>query len=70
MDDEWVTITHPETGGTGLVHRDSLPQHYASGWRLAGDGEAPPAEPETEPPPMTRTQAAKAAAASAEIEEN
>jgi uncharacterized protein YciI len=75
MDDEWVTIIHPETGGTGEVHRASLPQHYASGWRLLADGEVPPAEPGTEPPPMTKAQAAKAAkaaeqAASAETEEN
>ena len=69
---EWVTIIHPETGGTGLVHRSSLPQHYASGWRLLTDEEAAAAgpEPEPEPPPMTRTQAAKAkAAAKTETEE-
>jgi hypothetical protein len=68
MDGEWVTIIHPETGGTGEVHRASLPQHYASGWRLLTDDEAPPAEPEPEPPPMTRAQAKRAA--SAETEEN
>jgi hypothetical protein len=65
----WVTIIHPEAG-TGLVHRDSLPQHYASGWRLLTDDEAAPAEPDPEPPPMTKAQAAKAAAASAENKEN
>jgi hypothetical protein len=71
MDDEWVQIIHPETGGTGEVHRDSLPAHYASGWRLLTDEEAEPDEPEPEPPPMTKAQAAKAAkAASAETEEN
>jgi len=67
---DWVTIIHPETGGTGEVHRASLPQHYASGWRLLGDGEAPEPETPEDPPPMTRAQAAKAAAASAETEEN
>jgi hypothetical protein len=67
MDDEWVTITHPEAG-TGLVHRDSLPQHYASGWRLLDDDEVVPAEPEPEPPPMTKAQAKRAA--SAYTEEN
>ena len=64
---EWVTIIHPETGGTGEVHRAYLPQHYASGWRLLADGEIP-AEPDPEPPPMTRAQAKRAA--SAETEEN
>ena len=64
---DWVTIIHPEAG-TGLVHRDSLPQHYASGWRLLDDGEEPTAEPEPEPPPMTKAQAKRAA--SAETEEN
>lgn len=69
---EWVTIIHPETGGTALVHRSSLPQHYASGWRLLTDEEAAAAgpEPEPEPPPMTKAQAAKAkAAAKTETEE-
>jgi hypothetical protein len=71
MDDEWVTIIHPETGGTGEVHRASLPAHYASGWRLLADDEIPPPEAHPEPPPMTKVQAAKAAkAASAETEEN
>ena len=69
-DDEWVTIIHPETGGTGEVHRDSLTSHYASGWRLLTDDEIPEPEPVPEPPPMTRAQAAEAAeAASAETEE-
>jgi hypothetical protein len=69
---DWVQIIHPGTGGTGEVHRQSLPQHYASGWRLLADDDIPPAEPPEEPPPMTRAQAAKAAkqAASAEPEEN
>jgi hypothetical protein len=57
---EWVTIIHPETGGTGEVHRSSLPQHYASGWRLLADDEIPEPEPPPEPPPVTRAQAAKA----------
>ena len=61
--DEWVTIIHPETGGTGEVHRASLPQHYASGWRLLDDGEAPEPETPEDPPPMTKAQAAKAAKA-------
>jgi hypothetical protein len=69
--DEWVTIIHPDLGATAEVSRLSLQQHYAAGWRLLGDDEIPPPEPETEPPPMTRAQAAKAAkAASAETEEN
>jgi hypothetical protein len=59
--DDWVTIIHPETGGTGEVHQASLPQHYAAGWRLLADGEIPEPEPEPEPPPMTKAQAAKAA---------
>jgi len=59
MDDEqdWVTIIHPETGGTGEVHRSSLPQHYASGWRLLAPDEIPDPEPEPVPPPMTRAEA-------------
>ena len=58
---DWVTIIHPETGGTGRVHRSSLPQHYASGWRLLAPDEEPEPEPEAEPPPMTRAEAADAA---------
>jgi hypothetical protein len=57
---EWVTIIHPETGGTGTVHRDSLPQHYASGWRLLAGDEIPEPEPVPEPEPMTLAQAAEA----------
>ena len=56
---EWVTIIHPETGGTAEVHRDSLPAHYASGWRLLASDEVP--EPPPEPPPVTRAQAAQQA---------
>jgi hypothetical protein len=68
---EWVQIIYPETGATGEVHRQSLPQHYAGGWRLLADDDIPPAEPAAEPEPMTKAQAAKAAkAASAETEEN
>ena len=68
---DWVTITHPETGGAAEVHRSSLSQHYAGGWRLLADDEVPEPEPEPEPPPVTKAQAAKAAkAASAETEEN
>ena len=62
---DWVTIIHPETGGTGEVHRASLPQHYASGWRLLTDDETEAAEPDPEPPPMTRAQAKAKAAADA-----
>lgn len=69
MDGEWVQIIHPETGGTGEVHRDSLPAHYASGWRLLSDDEAAAlAVPEPEPPPMTREQAAQAAEQASEPE--
>ena len=72
---EWVTIIHPETGGTGEVHRDSLTQHYASGWRLLAPDEVPQPEPEPEPPPVSKAQAAKAAkaaeqTATAENQEN
>jgi hypothetical protein len=71
MDDEWVTIIHPETGGTGEVHQSSLPQHYASGWRLLAPDEVPDPDPEPNPPPMTRAKAAKAEkAASSENKEN
>lgn len=72
MDSEWVQIIHPETGGTAEVHRGSLPQHYASGWRLLADGDIPQPEPEPEPEPVSKAQAAKAAkqAAKAESEEN
>lgn len=63
MDSEWVTIIHPETGGTGEVHRDSLPAHYASGWRLLAADEVPQPEPVPEPPPVTRAQAEQAAEA-------
>ena len=66
MDDEWVTIIHPDIDGTGLVHRDSLHQHYASGWRLLADDEIPQPEPETEPAPMTKAQAKRAASAETE----
>jgi hypothetical protein len=66
---EWVTIVHPETGGTGEVHRSSLSQHYAGGWRLLADDEVPQPEPEPEPEPVTRKQAAKAAQAKTEQEE-
>jgi hypothetical protein len=69
---DWVQIIYPETGATGEVHRLSLPQHYAAGWRLLGDDEQPEPEQQPEPEPMTRAQAAKAAkqAASADTEEN
>jgi hypothetical protein len=67
---EWVTIIHPETGGTGEVHRDSLPAHYASGWRLLAEGEIPEPEPVPEPPPVTRAQAAEAAQQAGISEEN
>jgi hypothetical protein len=61
--DEWVQIIHPETGGIGEVHRSSLAQHYAAGWRLLAEDDIPEPEPEPEPEPMTRAQAAKAARA-------
>jgi len=62
---DWVTIIHPETGGTGRVHRASLSQHYAGGWRLLGEDEVPAPEPVPEPPPVTRAQAKAAKAAEA-----
>lgn len=62
---DWVKIVHPVTGGIGEVHRSSLPQHYAAGWRLLTGDEAAALEPGAppEPPPMTREQAAEAAQA-------
>ena len=66
---DWVQIIHPGTGGTGEVHRQSLPQHYAAGWRLLAPDDIPPAEPAAEPEPMTKAQAKKAQRA-AETEEN
>lgn len=63
---DWVTIIHPETGGTGVVHRASLPQHYASGWRLLAPDEVPAPVPEPEPEPITRAEAAEAAEAGSE----
>lgn len=68
-DSDWVTIIHPETGGTSEVHRSSLYQWYAAGWRLIADDEVPQPEPEQEPEPVTRKQAAKAAQAKTEQEE-
>lgn len=62
---DWVTIIHPETGGTGQVHRASLHQHYASGWRLLADDEVPEPEPEPAPPPVSKAQAARDAKAAA-----
>lgn len=61
---DWVTIIHPEHGGTGVVHRGSLAQHYAAGWRLLTEDEVRDLEPPPpeEPEPMTREQAAGAAA--------
>jgi len=64
MDDEWVTIIHPETEGTAEVHRGSLPHHYRSGWRLlSADEEATLAKEQEkpDPPPVTRAEAAKTA---------
>lgn len=68
---EWVQIIHPETSGISEVHRSSLPQWYASGWRLLADDEVPQPEPEPEPAPVSKAQAAKAAKnATAENQEN
>ena len=60
---EWVQIIHPGTGGIAEQPRSSLPQWYASGWRLLADDEAEALkpEPQPEPEPMTRDQAAQAA---------
>lgn len=63
---DWVTIIHPETGGTGTVHRASLHQHYAAGWRLLGEDETATPEPEPEPPAMTKAQAKAAKQEAAE----
>ena len=67
---ELVKIIHPVTGGIAEVPDSSLPQHYASGWHLLADDEAPPPpEPVPEPEPMTRTQAAQAAAGAEDKED-
>jgi hypothetical protein len=60
---EWVQIIHPDLGPDQIaeVHRSSLSQHYAAGWRLLAGDEAPQPEEEPEPPPMSKAQAAKAA---------
>ena len=63
---EWVQIIHPETGGIGEVHRSSLSQHYASGWRLLAADEIPAPALEQEPEPITRAEAAEAAEAGSE----
>jgi hypothetical protein len=63
---EWVQIIHTETGGIAEVHRSSLGQHYAAGWRLLAPDEVPQPETETEPEPVTRKQAARAAQAKTE----
>ena len=71
--DEWVQIIHADTGGVAEVHRDSLSQWYAGGWRLLApdDPEAAAPEPPEVPEPMTRAQAAQAGqAASADTEES
>lgn len=65
---ELVKIIHPGTGGIAEVPASSLPQHYAAGWHLLADDEAPQPEPEPEPEPMTKAQAAKAARASSKPE--
>lgn len=70
MASEWVTITHPETGGSASVHQSSLPQYYAGGWRLLADDEVPEEVPEPEPAPVSKAQAAKSAKKAAESEEN
>jgi hypothetical protein len=57
---DWVKIIHTETGGIGEVHRSSLGQHYAAGWRLLAPDEVPQPEQAPEPEPVTRKQAAKA----------
>ena len=61
---EWVQIIHPETGGIGEVHRDSLSQHYASGWHLLAPDEIPAPVPEPEPEPVTRAEVAAEAGTS------
>jgi hypothetical protein len=58
-----VKIIHPELGPdlVAEVPQEALPHHYASGWRLLAEDEAPEAEAAAEPEPMTKAQAAKAA---------
>lgn len=59
---EFVKIIHPDLGPDHIaeVPESALPHHYRSGWRRLAEDEFPPLEPETEPPPMTRAEAAKA----------
>ncbi len=57
-----VKIIHPVTGGIAEVPESSLPHHYASGWRLLADDEAPQPEQAPDPEPVTRAQAAGLAA--------
>ena len=59
-----VKIIHPETGGIAEVPRESLPHHYASGWRPLAEDEEPQPETTAGPEPMTKAQAAKAARSS------
>jgi hypothetical protein len=61
--DDWVQIIHPDLGPDQVaeVHRSSLSQHYAAGWRLLAEDDIPEPEPEPEPEPMSKAQAAKAA---------
>lgn len=64
MDGDWVTIIHPETGGTSEVHCGSLPHHYRGGWRLlTEDEQAARAEEQQkpDPEPVTRAEAARTA---------
>ena len=64
MDGEWVTIIHPETEGTAVVHRGSLPHHYRSGWRLLTEDEQAAlsaGQEDPAPEPVTRAEAAKTA---------
>jgi hypothetical protein len=41
----WLTVTHPSTGGTARVSEAALPYHLRAGWTVAPDPEpaAPPA---------------------------
>lgn len=47
----WVTVRHPETGGTARITEPALPYHLRAGWELA------PA-PEPGPPSVTGETAA------------
>jgi hypothetical protein len=71
MEPGYVKIINPVDGSVAEVPQISMPHHYRAGWRLLTDDEIAAADqPEPDPKPMTKAQAAKAAkAANAESED-